>query len=45
MGREPTGRTISVGLVVVLRIAEDKVVEEWQLSDGPALAKQLTDSE
>ena len=41
MGVPPTGRSISVGVIDILRIAGDKVVEHWGQMDSMAMMQQL----
>ncbi len=41
MGVELSGRRISVGAVVILEVADGRIVHEWQLSDIPSLTQQL----
>jgi steroid delta-isomerase-like uncharacterized protein len=41
MGVPPTGKSVSFGVIDVLRIAGGKVVEHWGLMDSMSLMQQL----
>jgi len=41
MGMSPTGKSISVGVIDIFRIAGGKVVEHWGLMDSMAMMQQL----
>jgi predicted ester cyclase len=41
MGLAPTGKKIRVRLVEIFRIVDDKVAEEWEVSDELDFYKQL----
>ena len=41
MGMPPTGKSISVGVIDIFRIAGGKVVEHWGLMDSMAMMQQL----
>ena len=41
MGIEPTGRCVEFGGIFVVRLAEGRVVEEWEESDELGLMRQL----
>jgi predicted ester cyclase len=40
MGAEPTGRTITAGIMSELRIEGDRVAEEWEQLDTPGIMQQ-----
>lgn len=42
MGIDPSGTKISVGLVVILEIENEKITREWQMSDVASLQRQLS---
>lgn len=44
MGIEPSGINVSIGVVVVLEVADGRIIHEWQLSDIPKLTQQLTNN-
>ena len=41
MGVPPTGKSVSFGVIDILRIAEGKFVEQWGLMDSMAMMQQL----
>jgi hypothetical protein len=41
MGIPPTGKSVSFGVIDIIRIAEGKVVEHWGLMDSMAMRQQL----
>lgn len=41
MGREPTGKPISVTVIDIMRIEDGKIVEHWGVPDGLALLAQI----
>lgn len=41
-GVAATGRTVSVAAMSVVRIADGKIVERWNITDFPALMRQIT---
>jgi steroid delta-isomerase-like uncharacterized protein len=41
MGMPPTGKSISVGVIDISRIAEGKIVEHWGLADMIGMMQQL----
>jgi predicted ester cyclase len=41
LGIAPTGRSIAVEEIVVLRVLDGKIVEEWGVFDFAALQQQL----
>ena len=41
MGVPPTGKSVSFGVIDILRIAGGKVVEHWGLMDSMSLMQQL----
>lgn len=41
MGIPPTGRRIDVEAFDIVRIADDRVVEHWGISDGTTMVRQL----
>jgi predicted ester cyclase len=41
MGINPTGKRISVGVIEILRIADGKMVEHWNLVDSLGMMQQL----
>lgn len=45
MGVKPSGTKISLGLVVILEISNDRIIHEWQISDTASLANQLGSSQ
>lgn len=44
-GIPATGRDVSAGLMIIYRIAGDRIVEHWMQFDGAALMTQLTERE
>ena len=44
-GIAPTGRTISVSEMLILRINDGKIAEEWIVFDNASLMQQLQASE
>ena len=43
-GIEPTGKSVSAGLIVIYRIANGRIVDHWMQFDLFALLQQLQDS-
>ena len=41
MGIPPSGRSVSMGLIDIVRIAEGRVVEHWSEGDSLGLMQQL----
>ena len=41
MGMPPTGKSISVGVIDIFRIAGGKIVEHWGLADMMGMMQQL----
>jgi steroid delta-isomerase-like uncharacterized protein len=41
MGVPPTGKSISIGVIDIIRIAEGKYVEHWGIMDRMAMMQQL----
>ena len=41
MGVPPTGRSVSIGVIDILRLAEGKMVEHWGIMDSMAMMQQL----
>ena len=41
MGVPPTGKSISIGVIDIIRIAEGKYVEHWGIMDSMAMMQQL----
>ena len=41
MGVPPTGKSISIGVIDIIRLAEGKFVEHWGIMDSMALMQQL----
>ena len=41
MGFPATGRQIRMSLMLISRIAEGKIAEEWEIWDGAGMAQQL----
>lgn len=41
MGFPASGRQLRLGLMLVSRIAEGRIVEEWEIWDGAEMARQL----
>ena len=42
MGVAPTGREVSVGLLIIYRVADGKIVEHWMQADQVGLMQQIT---
>ena len=43
-GIEPTGKSVSAGLIIIYRIANGRIVDHWMQFDLFALLQQLQDS-
>ena len=41
MGVPPTGKSISIGVIDIIRVAEGKFVEHWGLMDSMTMMQQL----
>jgi predicted ester cyclase len=41
MGIPPTGRQVSMGLIDIVRISDERVVEHWSMGDNLGLMQQL----
>src|SRR4028118_102127 len=41
MGVPPSGRTVAMGLIDIVRISEGRVVEHWSMGDSLGLRQQL----
>lgn len=41
MGVPPTGKSISIGVIDIIRLAEGKYVEHWGIMDSMAMMQQL----
>ena len=41
MGIPPSGRSVSMGLIDIVRISEGKVVEHWSMGDNLGIMQQL----
>ena len=41
MGIAPTGKSVEVGMIDIIRFADGKAVEHWGISDNMALMQQL----
>ncbi len=41
MGMPPTGKQMTVSTIVIARIAEGKIVEQWGLDDQMGMLQQL----
>ncbi|MFL5586864.1 MAG: ester cyclase [Ktedonobacteraceae bacterium] len=41
MGIPPTGRHVTVGLIDIMHIVDDKVVEHWNVGDDLSMLQQL----
>ena len=44
-GVNSTGRQVSAGLMIIYRIADDRIVEHWMQFDGASLMSQLTEAQ
>jgi predicted ester cyclase len=41
MGIPPSGRSVSMGLIDIVRISDGRVVEHWSMGDTLGLMQQL----
>jgi predicted ester cyclase len=41
MGIPPSGRTVTIGLIDIVRISEGRVVEHWSMGDNLGMMRQL----
>ncbi len=41
MGIRPTSQQVSIGLIDVVRVADEKVVEHWSMGDTLGMMQQL----
>jgi len=41
MGIPPTGKDVTVSLIIIYRIVENKIVEHWMVADQMSLMQQL----
>ena len=41
MGIPPSGRTVTMGLIDIVRISEGRVVEHWSMGDTLGMMQQL----
>jgi len=41
MGAPPTGKTVAFPLIIIYRLAEDRIVEHWMLTDMIAFMQQI----
>ncbi len=41
MGIPPSGRTVTMGLIDIVRISEGRVVEHWSMGDNLGMVRQL----
>ena len=41
MGTPPTGKHVTVTAISIMRFADNKVVEEWELVDEAGMMQQL----
>jgi predicted ester cyclase len=41
MGIPPSGRSVSMGLIDIVRISEGRVVEHWSMGDNLGMVRQL----
>lgn len=41
LGMPPTGRSICVDAIDIIRIEDGRIVEHWGITDGQAMARQL----